>query len=399
MEDGGIRFIHPIKDIDSWIQSENQGMSLMLNDVQKMEMKIRRKQLEAEEYGLDEYDDDEFVDMAEEHEKLTAEIEQKNAATHRNDVAFRKLKPEQQRQLEEDMQVSIVRNNASSEYNKTDDEIFGDRERSEIIQRLTRLRNIYYDAISYRAAITTIREAIEYSLKHDYPWLSYDEAVKEFNNGKIKYMGNVPKLYLGFGTDQVTDPQVLSGIVAGKITIIDKDEEDKKLRQKRKEKQEYEPVSMDYTVIREKEYKEYARLHNMGYDTPISVILKSKSQLFDRLSMPFSFVSQTPEKPVREEDLVFDWMQPNAGEVFYCQEHGIQRNTQSNLISMLNKENNNELNHNVQTSMQEFINAFNHPTQTITYDIQPAKPIQPTDQALAMEQNLLSALRANNPNM
>jgi hypothetical protein len=251
--------------------------------------------------------------------------------------------------------------------------------------------------LSYRAAILTIKEAIEYSLKHDYPWIkTIEETVQQFNEGKIKYLGNIPKLYLGFGTDQVTDPQILAGIVSGEITVVDKDEEDKELKRKRKERREYKPVQMKYDVVRSNEYQHYVRLHNQGYDTPISVILKSKSQLFDRLSMPFSFSITSQEK--KNEPEVFDWLQPNAGEIFYCQQNNIPRNTTSKIISMINSENNNELNQNISSSMHDFIHAWSHP-QTQLQTVEDVKPIQQSEQAMALEQNLLNSLRMNNPNL
>ena len=395
--DDEIRFIHSLKDIDKWIMDEDQGVSMMLTKIQRQEMDLRRKQLIAERNGTDEYEDDEFLDILEEHAKLTEKMEQRNAATHKHDIAFRPLRPNQQKQLEEDMQVSIVRNDADSEYNKTDEELFGDKERRDILQRLSRIRNIYYDPLSYRAAILTIKEAIEYSLKHDYPWIkTVEETVQQFNEGKIKYLGNIPKLYLGFGTDQVTDPQILAGIVSGEITVVDKDEEDKELKRKRKERREYKPVQMKYDVVRSNEYQHYVRLHNQGYDTPISVILKSKSQLFDRLSMPFSFSITSQEK--KNEPEVFDWLQPNAGEIFYCQQNNIPRNTTSKIISMINSENNNELNQNISSSMHDFIHAWSHP-QTQLQTVEDVKPIQQSEQAMALEQNLLNSLRMNNPNL
>lgn len=395
--DDEIRFIHSLKDIDKWIMDEDQGVSMMLTKIQRQEMDLRRKQLIAERDGTDEYEDDEFLDILEEHAKLTEKMEQRNAATHKHDIAFRPLRPNQQKQLEEDMQISIVRNDADSEYNKTDEELFGDKERRDILQRLSRIRNIYYDPLSYRAAILTIKEAIEYSLKHDYPWIkTIEETVQQFNEGKIKYLGNIPKLYLGFGTDQVTDPQILAGIVSGEITVVDKDEEDKELKRKRKERREYKPVQMKYDVVRSNEYQHYVRLHNQGYDTPISVILKSKSQLFDRLSMPFSFSITSQEK--KNEPEVFDWLQPNAGEIFYCQQNNIPRNTTSKIISMINSENNNELNQNISSSMHDFIHAWSHP-QTQLQTVEDVKPIQQSEQAMALEQNLLNSLRMNNPNL
>ena len=395
--DDEIRFIHSLKDIDKWIMDEDQGVSMMLTKIQRQEMDLRRKQLIAERDGTDEYEDDEFLDILEEHAKLTEKMEQRNVATHKHDIAFRPLRPNQQKQLEEDMQISIVRNDADSEYNKTDEELFGDKERRDILQRLSRIRNIYYDPLSYRAAILTIKDAIEYSLKHDYPWIkTVEETVQQFNEGKIKYLGNIPKLYLGFGTDQVTDPQILAGIVSGEITVVDKDEEDKELKRKRKERREYKPVKMKYDVIRSNEYQHYVRLHNQGYDTPISVILKSKSQLFDRLSMPFSFSITSQEK--KNEPEVFDWLQPNAGEIFYCQQNNIPRNTTSKIISMINSENNNELNQNISSSMHDFIHAWSHP-QTQLQTVEDVKPIQQSEQAMALEQNLLNSLRMNNPNL
>lgn len=395
--DDEIRFIHSLKDIDKWIMDEDQGVSMMLTKIQRQEMDLRRKQLIAERDGTDEYEDDEFLDILEEHAKLTEKMEQRNAATHKHDIAFRPLRPNQQKQLEEDMQISIVRSDADSEYNKTDEELFGDKERRDILQRLSRIRNIYYDPLSYRAAILTIKEAIEYSLKHDYPWIkTIEETVQQFNEGKIKYLGNIPKLYLGFGTDQVTDPQILAGIVSGEITVVDKDEEDKELKRKRKERREYKPVQMKYDVVRSNEYQHYVRLHNQGYDTPISVILKSKSQLFDRLSMPFSFSITSQEK--KNEPEVFDWLQPNAGEIFYCQQNNIPRNTTSKIISMINSENNNELNQNISSSMHDFIHAWSHP-QTQLQTVEDVKPIQQSEQAMALEQNLLNSLRMNNPNL
>ena len=399
--DDEIKFVHPLKDIDSWILAEDQGQSMMLTKIQKLEMEIRRKQLKADEYGFDEYEDDEFIDLEAEHQKLTEDIKKANEATHKTDAAFRPLKPQQQQQLEEDMAVSIVRNDASSEYNKTDDELFGDQERREILQRLSRIRNIYYDPISYRAAILTIKEAIEYSLRHDYPWLqSYEEAVQQFNEGKIKYQGNIPKLYLGFGTNQVTDPQILAGIVSGEVQVVDKDEEEKELKKRRKQHQEYTPVKMEYDVVRSNEYQQLVKLHNMGYDTPISVILKNKSQLFDRLSMPFTFASQTQQKETKIEDLEFNWFQDNAGEIFYCEQNGIKRNTQSNMISILNKENNGELNPYVSQSMQEFLYSFAHPEKNQgVHIIEQSKPLEPSTEALQLENNLLEAIRRNNPNL
>lgn len=398
-----VKYIHPIKDIDQWIHNEDLGMSMMLDDTQKMEMKLRRKQIAAEEYGYDEYEDDEFVNMAEEHAKMTEKLQQKNAATHKHDIPFRPLKPEIRRQLEHDMMISIVRKDPTSEYNKTDQELFGDKEKREIFSKLSRLRNKYFNVPEYVAAMKSIIAAIEYSLGHDYPWLSNYDAIRMFNEGKIKLLINIPKLYLGYGTEQITDPEILTGIIAGDIKVIDKDEEDKKVRSSRKDRVPYTPVSMSYTVVRDDEANEYTRLHNMGIDTPISHILKNKSQLFDRLSMPFTFSNQQQQtqQQIKPEDLIFDWTQPNAGDEFYCYLNGIKRHTQSNLIDILLAENNNELRPDLAQRIRDWVYEYNHPTRPNTnpYEMKSPEPLRPTDQALQLEQQLLQNLRMNNPNL
>ena len=397
-ETGGIRFINSIKDIDSWIRNEDMGMSMMLSDLQKKEMALRRKQLIAQRNGTDEYEDDGFIEMMEEHAEMTKEVKQKNSATHKNDIPFRPLKPALRQQLELDMMTSYVRADPESEYNKTDAELYGENERGEIRQKLLRVRNIYFTVIEWREAMKIVIEAIKDSLKHDYPWMSQEDTFQAWKEGRIRYKGNIPKLYLGYGTNQITDPQILMGILQGDVDVIDRDEEDKRLRrQHQRERVEYTPVRMDYDVIGHDEYRNCVKLHNMGYDTPISSILKANSKLFDRLTIPFSFSISTETDSKKNEEL-FDWSQPNAGEIFYCQQNGINRYTRDTIMDKLSESNPEGLAPHISTDIQSFMHSFANPNEQYV-PVQSPKPLEPSSQAQAMEQALLDSLRKNNPNL
>ena len=127
--------------------------------------------------------------------------------------------------------------------------------------------------------------------------------------------------------------------------------------------------------------------------------MKSKSQLFDRLSIPFSFVPQEQEKKEDPRLENFNWFREGAGLEYFCIKNGIPMYNQSSLINAINKVNNNELNQTLSTNMQNFLNNYNHPQEVITGYVQPAKPFTQSDKALEIEQSILNAIRQNNPNL
>ena len=94
---------------------------------------------------------------------------------------------EQLKKIEYDMSAVYVREDPNSVYNKDTIDVNMSEERREIMQKLSKLRNCYYNQKDYREAIDVIRQAIELSLKNDYPWMTYEEAVKAFNRGEIEY--------------------------------------------------------------------------------------------------------------------------------------------------------------------------------------------------------------------
>ena len=178
-----------------------------------------------------------------------------------------------------------VRNDPNSKYNISEDKLASSAEEAEIRRRLESLGKVYYHAEDFKNAMKIITDAIEYSLKHEYPWMSYQEAVEAFKAGRIKYsFGDLPTLFIGFDK-QITDPKTLAGIVSGEIKLVDEDEVKPK-KKKRKKAEEMEGVYVDIDIIGDAEHKMYVDMHNAGWDTPISLMLKASSTLYNRYVMP-----------------------------------------------------------------------------------------------------------------
>lgn len=391
--DDAIKYHYPVEELDRMISEISKGATPMLTNDMKMEIALRKKELMAMTEGLTDEEETEFDSIVEEHDALMKKIDEEKRKATKREAAFRPLPPEVQRQLEIDMQTSFVWDDANSSYNKSDSELYEDAVQKDLYQRLSRVRNVYYDAISYRQAILTIREAITFSLKNDYPWMTYEEALQEFNAGKIRYLGNIPKLFMGFGTHQVTDPKILAGIVEGRIQVVDKNDDDQELRRRKKTKHKGPGVKAPYTVIGDQEYDYYKKLHNDGYDTPVSIVLKARSTVFDRLSMPF--VSDTAPRE-RRQPVTFDWLREGAGEEYYRLKHGIPRQSVQSLMQSINEENDGELNQAMMTNMSDFLHELSRPIgQPETYrQMQFAQ--QQNDRAAEIEKNILDSIRRSN---
>lgn len=390
MED--IKFRNPIQTLDEWINAEENGASLMLSDDDRLEMELRKKQLLDEiddEYDIEE--DDDFAELVRQHKEDMASVPDVMGG----DVPFRKLPQRIMDEIADGFSCSYVRNDPLSDYNIPEEELYKTREHQEICQRLSRVRNIYYDAISFRNAMLIIQDAIMYSLKHDYPWYgSFEDVLRDFNAGKIKYRGNIPKLYLGFGERQITDPKILAGIVSGDVEIIEKQEADRALEErarKKRKKEKVVPVHEEYEILPEQRYTEYARAHNMGYDTPISMCLRNGRSLFDRLSMPWD---TTPQKK-NVDPPAFDWFQDNAGEIYFNQMYGITPNIASKLADSLNKANGGNLRPVILSNISEFVRElsngqYGEPSRQMVADQ------QRNQQALQIEQTILDNIRRSN---
>ena len=394
MEENNNKYVYPVEELDKIIDQMSKGITPMMSDQMQLEVKLRYKELQNELFDGDDEDID-TEDIKRHNEMMKQHLEEQRRKATKNDVVIIKLSEEQQKQIREDMEVSIVRPNPNSMYNLSDDELYSSEERKVIQQKLSRIKNCYYNQIDYVNAIKILKEAIEYSLANDYPWLSKEEAIKQFNEGKIKFTYcNIPKLYINYQT-QITDKDVLKGIVTGEIELVDRDERP----QKKKVNKDSEEVAYDYNIIGTTDYENMLKMHVKGYDTPISTIIKAKSTIYNRYSLPTNNRFSLNGNNKNDEPMLFDWTQEDAGRKYFNLKHGKQY-TVNDMIRDVNQDNDKELNNVLNINASEFMRSLKTVNNQQT-GYSPAiisTSLQPNPEAVQIEQNILNAIRMNNPN-
>lgn len=394
MEENNNKYVYPVEELDKIIDQMSKGITPMMSDQMQLEVKLRYKELQNELFDGDDEDID-TEDIKRHNEMMKQHLEEQRRKATKNDVVIIKLSEEQQKQIREDMEVSIVRPNPNSMYNLSDDELYSSEERKVIQQKLSRIKNCYYNQIDYVNAIKILKEAIEYSLANDYPWLSKEEAIKQFNEGKIKFTYcNIPKLYINYQT-QITDKDVLKGIVTGEIELVDRDEKP----QKKKVNKDSEEVAYDYNIIGTTDYENMLKMHVKGYDTPISTIIKAKSTIYNRYSLPTNNRFSLNGNNKNDEPMLFDWTQEDAGRKYFNLKHGKQY-TVNDMIRDVNQDNDKALNNVLNINASEFMRSLktvNNQQTGYSPDII-STSLQPNPEAVQIEQNILNAIRMNNPN-
>ena len=394
MEENNNKYVYPVEELDKIIDQMSKGITPMMSDQMQLEVKLRYKELQNELFDGDDEDID-TEDIKRHNEMMKQHLEEQRRKATKNDVVIIKLSEEQQKQIREDMEVSIVRPNPNSMYNLSDDELYSSEERKVIQQKLSRIKNCYYNQIDYVNAIKILKEAIEYSLANDYPWLSKEEAIKQFNEGKIKFTYcNIPKLYINYQT-QITDKDVLKGIVTGEIELVDRDEKP----QKKKVNKDSEEVAYDYNIIGTTDYENMLKMHVKGYDTPISTIIKAKSTIYNRYSLPINNRFSLNGNNKNDEPMLFDWTQEDAGRKYFNLKHGKQY-TVNDMIRDVNLDNDKALNNVLNINASEFMRSLKTVNNQQT-GYSPAiisTSLQPNPEAVQIEQNILNAIRMNNPN-
>lgn len=394
MEENNNKYVYPVEELDKIIDQMSKGITPMMSDQMQLEVKLRYKELQNELFDGDDEDID-TEDIKRHNEMMKQHLEEQRRKATKNDVVIIKLSEEQQKQIREDMEVSIVRPNPNSMYNMSDDELYSSEERKVIQQKLSRIKNCYYNQIDYVNAIKILKEAIEYSLANDYPWLSKEEAIKQFNEGKIKFTYcNIPKLYINYQT-QITDKDVLKGIVTGEIELVDRDEKP----QKKKVNKDSEEVAYDYNIIGTTDYENMLKMHVKGYDTPISTIIKAKSTIYNRYSLPTNNRFSLNDNNKNDEPMLFDWTQEDAGRKYFNLKHGKQY-TVNDMIRDVNQDNDKALNNVLNINASEFMRSLktvNNQQTGYSPDII-STSLQPNPEAVQIEQNILNAIRMNNPN-
>jgi hypothetical protein len=411
-EENKYKYTYPVDELDKIIEEMMSGIQPMIDDVMQMEVELRWKERQNELFGLD---DEEEVDLdpeivARHNEIMKKNIENDRRKASRNDVIILDIPQEKKDEIRRQMSTSIVRPNPHDPYNKNDDNKFQNEERRKIFERLKGLKNCYYNQTDYVNAISIIRDAIDISLGKygdgDYPWLTYEEAVKLFNAGKIKFtFCQIPKLYVNHST-QITDKEILKGVVTGDIILKNKNDDEPKRKINRK----YKPVAMDYEITGDAMYHEMVQAHRMGYDTPMSTVIRYKNSVYNPSAMPTGNRFATPAQRNNQMQIEeFDWTKEGAGEEYYNLTRG-KRQTASDVIRFIDQENNGELNNVLAKNAQNFLNSMKS-TYNVSggYDYTLPNYMQQPNQnttmpqfnedAAQLERDLLASITMNNPNI
>lgn len=390
-EDNGYVYTYSIEELDEIIGKMNKGIRVIMTPELEEDLKLRLVQLQEE--MLDEDDVEEFKEQH--SELLKKKLEQKKRQATKKDVIVIQLSDEQKKQLEEDMSVSIVRRNPELGYHKRDEELFDSKERREIYQKLSSVQKCYYNQADYVNAVNIIMDAVRYSLAHDYPWMSMEEAIDEFNKGHIRFeYCQLPKLYINW-TTTIDDPMTLKGIINGTITMINSDDDNKK---KKKVVHPKEGAMYDVDVTGVNEWNQLYAMHQKGYDTPISPIIKASTGTFSRFSLPDTNWFYTRKEQQQREPLEFDWMQEGAGSSYFDMVHGITYTT-ADLMDDIAEANNNNLRQSFQGEIDSFLSDLKRPAGQTGNELYQSSLVQTRDQkTIAMEQSILEQMRKSNPN-
>jgi hypothetical protein len=380
-------------ELREYLEKISKGIRVLMTPELEADLKMYAMELESE--VMDNEDDMEAFKQSH-SELMKKKLEQKKREATKEDVLVIQLSDDVKRQLKEDMSESIVRDNPNLIYHKRDDELYTSEEKKQIFKKLSRLQKCYYNQQDYVNAIKIIFEAIEYSLKHDYPWMSYEDALQEFNAGKIRFeYCQLPKLYLNW-TTVVEDPETLKGVINGTITIVQKDEETKK-----KKREEPVPVRVEVDVTGADEWNYWYDLHRKGYNTPISPVIKASQGTFSRFALPQTNMFYQQKEQMQRTPQEFDWMQDNAGQKYYELISG-KKYTTSDLLDDLQTANNGNLTARLQSSIDTFLDGLKHVDYSNGQQAQQLYQSNlvktPDRQVLEMEQSILQAMKNSNPN-
>lgn len=410
-----IKYAYPVEELDTILEQIEQGIQPMISDDMMNEVQLRRKEL-LSKMGTVDYSDIDATDTAaiiDKHKELMKkQIENERHKATKTDVIIIKVSDEKKKEIREQMSSSIIRSNPNDTYNKTDEELYQSESRRKVELKLKSVRNCYYNQKDYQNAINIIIEAIDESLKEDYPELSYEEAKKLFNNGKIKFAyRELPKLYINH-SQTVSDKAMLAGIATGNVILKDRKESiresfEKNLLNTRPAK----PVTMHYTVTSASDYERYLDLHRRGYDTPISTALRYKSTIYNPTAMPvgsrFNFSGTNIDRTLDEngEPMLFDWSKEGAGQRYFNILHG-KKTTVNDIMRFVNDQNGGRLGSFVVNNAIEFLSSMKDhggvASPTYNYMIpnfaQQTTNKQYNVEAARMEQQLLDAITINSPN-
>lgn len=389
----------PPEHLQNLIDKIDAGVEVALSDLEKIEIKKYMKILSSQLFDDDD-DDDTGLSPEEEarrQELLKRQMEEAKRKAHTDDVKLIKLSDEQRAQLEDEMDVSFVRPNPNTNYNKTDDQLYKSAEEKVLSDKLARIRNCYYDADEWRTVVDVIMEGVEYELKSDkFAYLgSFESRLAAFKAGKIKLQIQLPKLYLNRITPE-NDPEVLKGIYNGDITVVDRSEIENNVR--RKSYKNSELVSLNVPIIGNAEHQYYVQMHRKGFQTPLSGAIKAKSTIYNRyidnskniLNQPFGIVD---DKGI---PIQYDWLKLGAQE-YYRMYHKLKPNM-DNIIDNVQKANGGKINKVLgeRMNMLTKVDSRGYSTEKVEPNWMSAS-VQVKPEVVKLEQDLLKAIQVTNP--
>ena len=395
MDEKESKYLYPIDELDKMLDQMDEGVELFLNDQLMVELEMRKREREIEMFGTAIEDEESDYIKQKHQEMLREKMKQKARKAHREDVMYIELTEEQKQKIYAEVETSFVRRDPNTPYNMTQEEIYSSAEEKLILEKLSKLRVAYYNQIDFQNAMNTILTAIDYSLEHDYPWMTKEEAIAAFNAGQIKFsFCQIPKLFLDFKT-QVKDPNILQGVVSGNVELVDKSKKNFVIR----DYSNSELVSVPYGVMSTEEEDYYVDAHKKGQFTPISAVIQSHNTIYNR------YAPQTYNKKKNEyvglldkyeNPVSFDWTQENAHARYDLFRKGKSYDIEM-LMEDVNK-NNKGINKQVAINMQSYLMALN--SVTLTHD-EKATEIQDgykkqNEEVIKMEQSILQKIRVNN---
>lgn len=407
-------YIHDVEELDQILLDMQKGITpAMMNPELKRDLDHRlREHKEAMEEAGGEIQLEEGTTNL-----LASKIQiEKRKASKTGGITIT-ISETQRQTLIDEMSGSIVRTDHTSSYNQNDDSLYSSIEKRAIFQRLNSLRNIYYKQEDYQNAIKIINDAIEYAITNEFPMYTEAQVRQMFADGRLKYQRPIPKLYLNY-VKEITDRNILKGIVTGEINIVDTKTDTTVRKKTRKEclhpcdkpktihtcemkrrlagirekmklitnkkSDQYQQLllqhetcecqgdkcenfgikcgEMDYTIIGPRESAMLVQLHRQGQETIISPSIRMKSGIYHKYALPasnmFSAIG-SEEIKINPELINFDWLQPDAGKKYYALINNKKYST-NDFINDINRSNDDQLTPLFRSSMYDFLNRLKY---------------------------------------
>ena len=228
MEDNNVfKYRYKVSDLDAVIEKRRKGILPLIPEDMEEEVALREREIALtirDEFGDDDFTEEETMELVKKHNALLeAQIEKERRNTHADEFITLEITDEEKKAMEELCNTAYVRVLPGSVYHMDESEIYDSKERREILDRLKKVGNMYYNPDDWRNAMMILIDAWKYSYDHDYPGIP-----EQLKMNRVKLNRQIPKLMINY-TTIIEDPKMLMGILTGDIKCMDKDEESKAL--------------------------------------------------------------------------------------------------------------------------------------------------------------------------